>query len=44
MAMPEIIEKCMRTVSFIREPVYDDYVYTHRETQSKALEYIQSIN
>ena len=44
MTMPEIIEKCMRTISFIREPGYDDYVFTHEETQRKAIEYINYIN
>ncbi len=30
--MPDIIEHCMNTISFIKRPGYDDYVETNRET------------
>lgn len=42
LAMPDIIEKCMRKVTFVREPRYEDYVATHEETQRKALEFIKT--
>jgi 1-deoxy-D-xylulose-5-phosphate reductoisomerase len=38
--MPNIIEKCMRSVSFIQRPTYEDYVQTNMETSAKALEYL----
>jgi 1-deoxy-D-xylulose-5-phosphate reductoisomerase len=38
--MPEIIGKCMQTVSFIKKPSYEDYVHTDKETRDKATEYI----
>jgi 1-deoxy-D-xylulose-5-phosphate reductoisomerase len=40
--MPEIIEKCMRKVTFISEPRYEDYVATHEEAQRKANEFIKT--
>jgi len=41
--MPDIIEQCMNSVAFIKNPNYDNYVSTHRETLIKAEELINSI-
>ena len=38
--MPDIIEKCMNTVTFIQKPSYLDYVETDRETRRMAAELI----
>ena len=38
--MPNIIERCMEDVSFVKEPSYDDYVLTDAETRAKAVELI----
>ena len=39
--MAEIVEKCMETISFIKQPRYEDYVLTNTETRIKALELIK---
>ncbi len=39
--MPDIIEKCMQTINFIKDPSYEDYVFTDNETRIKALSYIR---
>jgi 1-deoxy-D-xylulose-5-phosphate reductoisomerase len=38
--MPELIERCLNSVSFIRKPTYEDYVQTNLETRAKALEFL----
>jgi len=38
--MTEVIEHCMQTVSFIKKPMYDDYVETHRDSVKYAEEFI----
>ncbi len=38
--IPEVIEHCMGTVSFIRNPQYDDYVGSHIEAMARAGEYL----
>ena len=38
--MPDIIEKCMQTINFIKDPSYEDYVFTDNETRIEALSYI----
>lgn len=38
--MPDIIEKCMNTISFIEKPSYEDLVATDEESRKKALELI----
>lgn len=38
--MPDIVERCMAKIDFIKMPTYDDYVETDRMTRSKALEFI----
>lgn len=38
--MPNLIEKCLNSVSFISNPSYDDYIQTNSETRAKALEYL----
>jgi 1-deoxy-D-xylulose-5-phosphate reductoisomerase len=38
-----VIEHCMKNISHIPSPVYEDYVNTHEETKRKALEYIGRI-
>jgi 1-deoxy-D-xylulose-5-phosphate reductoisomerase len=40
LGMPHLIERCMHSVSFIKEPTYEDYVNTNIETRNKALEYL----
>ena len=39
--MPDVIEKCMQTINFIKNPSYEDYVSTDNETRKKALSYIR---
>jgi 1-deoxy-D-xylulose-5-phosphate reductoisomerase len=39
--MPDVIEKCMQTINFIKDPSYEDYVFTDNETRIKALSYIR---
>jgi len=41
--MSVVIEHCMKTIFHIPSPLYQDYVYTHEETQQKAFEYINRI-
>lgn len=43
LGIPEVIEHCMSTVSFIRNPTYDDYVGSHRETLEHAGEFIVNL-
>ncbi len=38
--IPEVIEHCMKTVTFIRQPQLDDYVETHKVAMAKADEII----
>ena len=40
LGMPRLIENCMHSVGFIREPGYEDYAQTNDETREKALEYL----
>lgn len=40
--MPEIVEQCMEKISFIKQPDYDDYVQTDKETRIIATELISS--
>jgi len=42
--MPDIIEKCMQTVSFVQKPTYDDYVLTDIEARRFAKNYINKRN
>ncbi len=39
--MPDVIEKCMQTINFIKDPSYEDYVFTDNETRIKTLSYIR---
>jgi 1-deoxy-D-xylulose-5-phosphate reductoisomerase len=34
--IPEVVEYCMNTASFIQKPCYDDFVATHHETLERA--------
>jgi 1-deoxy-D-xylulose-5-phosphate reductoisomerase len=34
--MPDIIEKCMQHMGRVKDPVYEDYVYTDKETRKYA--------
>ena len=36
LVMPEVVEHCMKTASFILKPCYEDYVATHHETLERA--------
>jgi 1-deoxy-D-xylulose-5-phosphate reductoisomerase len=40
LTMSEIVEKCLEKADFIRNPSFDDYVNTDKETRIKALELI----
>jgi len=40
LAMPEVIEHCMKTVTTIEKPQIEDYMHTHLETLAKAEEFI----
>ena len=40
LGMPQLIEKCMESVSFIPKPTYEDYVQTNQETRAKAIEFL----
>jgi 1-deoxy-D-xylulose-5-phosphate reductoisomerase len=41
LAISDVIEHCLQTVSFIPNPTYEDYVFSHMETQVKATGYIK---
>lgn len=41
--MPDVIERCMDSVAFVKKPGYEDYVSTHRETLVRAEELINNI-
>lgn len=41
--MPDIIEKCMQTITFIKKPELEDLINTDKETRNKAKEFITSI-
>ena len=38
--MSDVVEHCMQHISFLKNPSYEDYVLTDKETRIKALEYI----
>ena len=38
--MPDIIEKCMNTISFIEHPTYEELVATDKESRKKTLDLI----
>lgn len=38
--MSDIVEHCMKNISFLKSPSYEDYVQTDEETRIRALEYI----
>ena len=38
--MSEVVEHCMQKISFLKNPTYEDYVLTDKETRQKALEFI----
>ncbi len=38
--MSDIVHECMQSISFLKNPTYEDYVLTDQETRIKALEYI----
>ncbi len=40
LAMSDLVEQCMAEVSFVKQPTYDDYVTTDKETRIKALEIV----
>ncbi len=39
--MPELVERCMEKMPYIRTPVYEDYVETDREARSMAQDLIK---
>lgn len=41
LAMSDLIEKCMQTVSYIKQPALEDYMATDVETRIKAREWIK---
>ena len=40
LGMSRLIERCMHSVSFIKEPTYEDYVKTNTEARNKAFEFM----
>lgn len=38
--MSELIEDCMKKISFVAVPSYEDYVTTDQETRKRALEFL----
>lgn len=40
LTMSEIVEKCLEKIDFVKNPSFEDYVNTDKETRSKALELI----
>jgi 1-deoxy-D-xylulose-5-phosphate reductoisomerase len=40
LAMPEVIAHCMQTVTYVKTPLYDDYVASHKESIIRAKEFI----
>ncbi|MGC3947247.1 MAG: 1-deoxy-D-xylulose-5-phosphate reductoisomerase [Chryseolinea sp.] len=41
--MSEIVEKCLRSVSFVRAPSYEDYVNTDKEARIRANELVKKL-
>ncbi|OFY95535.1 MAG: hypothetical protein A3K10_08000 [Bacteroidetes bacterium RIFCSPLOWO2_12_FULL_31_6] len=41
--MPEIIENCMDTITYIQKPTYNDYVETDRDVRARANEYVKNV-
>jgi len=39
--MPEVIEKCMQTIQFIKNPSYEDLINTNNESRKLALQFIK---
>ncbi len=39
--MPDVIEKCMQTIKFIKYPSYEDLINTNNESRKLALSYIK---
>lgn len=37
--MPEVVERCLEKIDYIRDPAYADYVETDKETRIRALEF-----
>jgi len=42
LAIPEVIEHCLKKISYIKEPVFEDYVKTNEESRIMALEIINN--
>ncbi len=40
LAMPEVIAHCMQTVTYLKTPLYDDFVASHKESIIRAKEFI----
>lgn len=40
LTIPEIVEECLKKMSFVQHPTLEDYVQTDKETRIKALELI----
>jgi 1-deoxy-D-xylulose-5-phosphate reductoisomerase len=40
LAMSDLIENCMKKVSFVRIPTLEDYIETDKETRHLALEFV----
>jgi 1-deoxy-D-xylulose-5-phosphate reductoisomerase len=38
--MSDLIENCMKKVSFVRIPTLEDYIETDKETRRLALEFV----
>lgn len=42
--MPDVIEKCLQTAPFIKQPSYEDYVDTNTDVRHRAKEFIRHLN
>lgn len=38
--MSDVVERCMQSVTFVKQPSYEDYVETDKETRIKFIEFI----
>ena len=41
--MPEIVERCLQKMDYIKNPSYEDYVNTDKLTRIRALEIVKTL-
>ena len=39
--MSALVEQCLEKMDYVKNPTYEDYVYTDKETRIKALEWMK---